>query len=120
MYGRCSSLELAVDAPLAGQGSRGATAETTASMRDDREDPCGHVIFTTSGLISVTTPDGSWVLPPQRVLWVPSGVEYDASSRTSGAVRSLALAGDDAAGLPATTRLFEASSLMRELLIEGE
>lgn len=79
----------------------------------------GRVVFTTSGLISVTAGGGCWILPPQRVLWVPGGVEHRASSRTADAVRVLPLSGEGGAGLPATVCLFEASPLLRELLIEG-
>lgn len=118
MYGHCSSLGLVDDEAMVGPVLRAAVVD--AHMRDGREEPRGHIIFTTSGLISVTTANGSWVLPPQRVLWVPEGVEHEASSRTPGAVRSLALAGDEEAGLPSVVCLFDASPLLRELLIEGE
>jgi hypothetical protein len=31
------------------------------------------LIFASSGVMTVYTPDGSWVVPPQRAVWVPPG-----------------------------------------------
>lgn len=104
MHARCSSL----------------FSSDGIAIRQDPIPASGKIIFTTSGIIVVTVADGSLVLPPQRVLWVPNGIDYETSARTPGAVRALPLTGDDAASVPSSVCLFDASPLLRELLIEAE
>lgn len=49
------------------------------------------------GVLTVVTGDGTWVLPPSRALWIPSGVPHETSSNGSATMRSLYL---DAAVCP--------------------
>ena len=35
-----------------------------------------HLVFASSGVMTVGTPDGEWVVPPHRALWAPSGVPF--------------------------------------------
>ncbi len=87
-----------------------------------RIDMCGsegRILFTLSGIVVVSVENGSWVLPPQRALWVPAGVRYGSFARKSGALRSFALAGDERTAVPRAVRLLNVSPFFRELLIEA-
>ena len=79
----------------------------------------GRILFTLSGIVVVSVDNGSWVLPPQRALWVPAGVDYSSFARKSGALRSFALAGTDHMAVPEAVRLLTLSPFFRELLIEA-
>ena len=42
----------------------------------------GQLVYAVSGVMTVTTPHGTWVVPPQRAVWVPPGTDHQ--SRMSG------------------------------------
>jgi AraC-like DNA-binding protein/quercetin dioxygenase-like cupin family protein len=43
------------------------------------------------GVLSVRTDDGTWVLPPTRALWIPSGVPHETSADGQATMRALYL-----------------------------
>ncbi len=92
--------------------------------------PDGHVIpphrhrrsqllYGASGVVVVTTAAGSWVMPPERGMWIPAGVVHEV--RMLGAVRtqSLYLDPDAAAGMPERCAVLGLSAFMRSLLAEA-
>lgn len=87
--------------------------------RIDRHDSEGQILFTLSGIVVVSVENGSWVLPPQRALWVPAGVSFGSFARKSGALRCFALAGTETMAVPGAVRLLNVSPFFRELLIEA-
>lgn len=42
-----------------------------------------------SGVLTVVTDEGSWVLPPSRALWIPGGVAHEVVASGSTTMRSL-------------------------------
>lgn len=76
----------------------------------------GQLVYGTGGTITVTTPDGTWVAPPQRAVWVPAGVPH--AMRTSGFVPMRTLYVDARAqpSLPRSCTVMPVSPLLRELI----
>src|SRR3546814_11707254 len=70
-------------------------------------------------MVVVTVENGSWLLPPQRALWVPSWFDHESVARKSGALKTLPLNGDDSIVLPRTVQLLTMSSFFRAVLIEA-
>ena len=92
--------------------------------------PSGHVIDThahrraqlvhaVSGVMAVVTPEGRWIVPSHRAVWVPAGLEH--AVRMSGCVRmrSLYVSVDATTGLPSACRGIEVSPLLRALVQEA-
>jgi AraC-like DNA-binding protein len=81
----------------------------------------GQFAFAARGAISVATPRGRWLVPPQRACWVPAGVAHDMTM--SGPVTMLntfiAQAAADAAGLPDQCGVYGVSALLGQLLAEA-
>jgi AraC-like DNA-binding protein len=81
----------------------------------------GQFAFAVRGAISVATPRGRWLVPPQRACWVPAGVAHDMTM--SGPVTMLntfvAQTAADAAGLPAECCVYGVSALLRQLLADA-
>jgi AraC-like DNA-binding protein len=77
------------------------------------------LLYGASGVVVVTTAQGSWVMPPERGMWIPAGVTHQV--RTIGAVRtqSLYLEPDATAGMPARCEVLGISPFMRSLLAEA-
>lgn len=78
----------------------------------------GQCLYAITGVLTVTTHTGSWVVPPHRALWVPAGVEHevhmDGITKTRNAY-ILPKAAQDA-GLPNYCTVIAVSPLLHELL----
>jgi AraC-like DNA-binding protein len=77
------------------------------------------LIYASAGVTVVITDQASFVVPPQRAVWVPAGVEHEAHMRGHVSLRTLYV--DPAAhpDLPGTCRVIEVTDLLRELIIEA-
>ncbi|HDS1737367.1 MULTISPECIES: helix-turn-helix transcriptional regulator [Pseudomonas] len=75
------------------------------------------LIHALSGVITVNSRQGSWVVPPGRGVWVPAAVEHDL--KMAGAVQMRTLFVDQSARpeLPFACQVIEISPLLRELII---
>jgi AraC-like DNA-binding protein len=79
----------------------------------------GQLIYSTTGVMTVTTEQASFVVPPQRAVWVPGGVMHEAYCRGAVACRTLYVDETAITGLPASARVIEVSDLLRELIVEA-
>ena len=77
------------------------------------------LIFAARGVMTVATESGTWVVPPQRAVWMPAHVTHEI--RMSGAVsmRTLYVRPDEAASLPPAVRVIAISPLLRELILRA-
>jgi hypothetical protein len=73
------------------------------------------LIYATSGVMSVHTGDGTWVIPPDRAVWVPAGVPHRLELAGRVAIRTLYLRAGLAA-LPGGCRAVNVDPLLRELM----
>ncbi|MCA1859781.1 helix-turn-helix transcriptional regulator [Janthinobacterium sp. HSC-3S05] len=81
----------------------------------------GQFAFAARGVISVHTPQGNWLVPPQRACWVPAQLVH--GMRMHGAVTMHNVFIDApaiaVAGLPHHCQVLDASPLLRQLLAEA-
>jgi AraC-like DNA-binding protein/mannose-6-phosphate isomerase-like protein (cupin superfamily) len=77
------------------------------------------LIYAIAGVMSVTAAGGLWVVPPQRALWVPAGVEHGIRMNGRVAMRSAYLDPHAAAGMPTSVTVLTVSDLLRELLLRS-
>jgi AraC-like DNA-binding protein/mannose-6-phosphate isomerase-like protein (cupin superfamily) len=94
------------------------------------EYPAGHVdarhshtraqlLYASVGVMVVDTDGASFVVPPERAVWLPAGVAHEVLCRSPVSVRTLYVDTRARAGLPETCKVFEVSTLLRELIIEA-
>ena len=78
----------------------------------------GQFAFASRGTISVATPEGRWLVPPQRACWVPAGISHEMTM--SGPVTMLnafvSLEEAKAAQLPIHCCVYGVSGLLKQLL----
>lgn len=78
----------------------------------------GQFAFASRGMITVSTPQGRWFVPPQRACWVPAGVVHEMTM--SGPVTMLntfvTAEASACAGLPVHCCVYGVSPLLRQLL----
>jgi AraC-like DNA-binding protein/mannose-6-phosphate isomerase-like protein (cupin superfamily) len=77
------------------------------------------LIYGCAGVALVTAGHTSFVVPPQRAVWVPAGVEHEVYMRGHVSCRTLYITPDAHPHLPTTCRVIEVSDLLRELILEA-
>ncbi|MCU9954448.1 helix-turn-helix transcriptional regulator [Burkholderia sp. BKH01] len=78
----------------------------------------GQFAFASRGTISVSTPHGRWLVPPQRACWVPAGVRHEMTMTGPVTMLNTFVSGDAAqeAGLPGQCGVYGVSALLRQLI----
>ncbi len=101
--------------PLIALGHDFANGRVVAPHRHRRS----QLLYGTSGALLVNTAFGTWVVPPQHGMWIPSGMTHDV--RMLGDVRtsSLYVEPDAAAGMPERCQVVSISPFMRGLMLEA-
>lgn len=102
-----------VPRPVVGIGNDFPTSFELAEHQHRR----GQFLYAASGVVAVGTPEGTWVAPPERAVWIPAGTPH--SVRMVGAVQTRSLLIEQAAciGFPAQCRVVGVSALLRQLLV---
>ena len=77
------------------------------------------LIYDTAGTMRVSTDDGVWVVPPQRALWMPAGVDHSIGMLSDLTMRTLYLRDDAAASMPQACRVLAVTPLLRELIVRA-
>jgi AraC-like DNA-binding protein len=79
----------------------------------------GQLIYATSGVLVCSTRDATYIVPPQRAVWVPKGVVHESRTRGHVSLRTLYLDDSIGAELPRSCVTIEVSALLRELIVEA-
>ena len=75
------------------------------------------LVFTRDGVMTVATEKGTWVVPPQRALWLPSRAVHEIHFSSDGFMRTLYFERRACLGAPVECTVVEVSPLLRELII---
>jgi AraC-like DNA-binding protein len=79
----------------------------------------GQLISGATGVVVLATPHGTWVMPPQRGMWIPPGTVHDVRMLGAVSVQSLYLAPDLARSMPDHCHVVGISPFMRSLMTEA-
>ncbi|MDR2327426.1 MAG: helix-turn-helix transcriptional regulator [Acidovorax sp.] len=79
--------------------------------------PRAQLLYATEGVMVVHTEAGSWVVPPNRALWVATGLRHTVSMSGDVWMRTAYLDVDQVAQLPQASCAIHVSPLLRELLV---
>ncbi len=76
----------------------------------------GQLLYAARGVVAVSTPQGAWVAPPERAVWIPGGTPH--AVRMVGAVSTRSVLVETSAAPPGDAcRVVGVSGLLRALLI---
>ncbi|WKX25840.1 AraC family transcriptional regulator [Tatumella ptyseos] len=78
---------------------------------------CAQLLYSLSGVVSVHTPQGCWIIPPTRGVWLPAGIIHRLTITGKVAARTLFIDPFARADLPTGCQVVQVSSLLRELII---
>ena len=81
--------------------------------------PRFQLIFAVRGVMTIDTRDATWLVPPQRAVWMPPKVAHRV--KTSGAVhmRTLYIEPGAAKRMPKECEVFAVTPLLRELILRA-
>ncbi len=77
------------------------------------------LVYASPGVMTVTAAAGSWVVPPQRAVWMPAGDTHAIRVDRDLSLRSLYIRPDAATGLPGACRVVTVSALLRALILRA-
>ena len=75
------------------------------------------LLFASSGIMSVEAASATYVIPPQRALWIPRGVVHQVSCRCAVSLRTLYFS-EGGAEAAADCKVLEVSDFLRALILE--
>ncbi|WP_448151381.1 AraC family transcriptional regulator [Labrys miyagiensis] len=79
----------------------------------------GQLMTAASGLIVLTTPTGTWVMPPQRGMWIPPGAEHKVRMVGEVTMQSLYIEPYAILRMPGHCQVVSISPFLRELFREA-
>lgn len=79
----------------------------------------GQLAYASQGVLAVYTDQGSWVVPPERAVWIPHDTIHEVYSPHGSKWRALHLDNDFAYGMPDTCCVISVSTLLREMLVHA-
>jgi AraC-like DNA-binding protein len=77
------------------------------------------LVHASAGVMTVQTPHGSWVVPPQRAVWIPSQIIHSIEISGRVSMRTLYLAPQPTRTLPVDCCVLGVSPLLRELILRA-
>ncbi len=78
--------------------------------------PRYQLVYAARGVMTVDTRDATWVVPPQRAVWMPPETPHRLVASSPVQMRSLYIRRDAAARMPSTPQVFQVTPLLRELI----
>jgi AraC-like DNA-binding protein/mannose-6-phosphate isomerase-like protein (cupin superfamily) len=81
--------------------------------------PRFQLVYAARGVMTVDTKDATWVVPPQRAVWMPPQVAHRLTAKGAVQMRSLYIRPDAAVRMPATCEVLEITPLLRELIVRA-
>ena len=76
-------------------------------------------LYASAGVMTVTTPQGVWVVPPFRAVWIPSETDHSIFALGHLALRSLYIRPDAIPDLPSQCCVVSVPPLLRELILHA-
>ncbi len=101
--------------PVAAMAKSFEDGHLIAAHRHDR----AQLVYAVSGVMTIDAAAGTWLVPPDRALWIPAGVLHEI--RVSGRLdmRTLYLRADASAHLPDDCVVLAVTPLLRELVVRA-
>ncbi|WP_221794568.1 AraC family transcriptional regulator [Oceanobacter mangrovi] len=79
----------------------------------------GQLVYCRQGVQDVITPEGRFLIPPDRAVWVPPNEPHEISTLYGAEISSIYITPEAAVDLPAHCKVLEVSQLLRALILEA-
>ena len=75
------------------------------------------LVYAESGVMTISTVDGQWVVPPTRAVWIPAGIKHAIETSSRLRMRTLYLEESEFPLLPLQCSVVSVTGLLRELIL---
>lgn len=99
--------------PVVARGNEYPSSLELATHRHRR----GQLLYASTGTVAVTTPDGAWLAPSERAVWIPAETPHSVRMIGTVSTRSVYIEHDIAEPLGEVCRVVAVSPLLRALLV---
>jgi hypothetical protein len=79
--------------------------------------PRGQLLYAIEGVMIVRSAEGSWVVPPNRALWLAAGLRHEVKMSGEVKIRTVFIDAATTRQLPAKSCVIDVSPLLRELIV---
>ena len=79
----------------------------------------GQLLYASSGVMTVQTAAGTWVVAPEQAVWIPPGVEHQVTHAQAIAMRTLYIDAGVAESLPGECCVVAVPALLRALILRA-
>ncbi len=77
------------------------------------------LVYASSGVMTIFTPQGTWIVPPDRALWIPSEIDHSIEMSGRVTMRTIYVDRRIAEALPGNCAVVSVSGLLRELILRA-
>lgn len=105
----------AADRPVVGIGNEYPPSFELAFHTHRR----GQLLYAARGVVAVSTPEGAWVAPSERAVWIPAGVPHAVRMIGTVSTRSVMISADASTRMSGACRVLSVSPLLGLLLQEA-
>lgn len=114
LAGRLTLIEESLDAAVALAGEY-PDGHMVKAHRHGR----AQLLHALTGVVTVATEAGRWMVPPDHAMWIPAGIVHSVEMLGAVSMRSVYMREDASRDLPIGLRVVGMTELMRSLLIEA-
>jgi len=79
--------------------------------------PRDQLVYASRGVLTVITDDGTWVVPPQRAVWVPASTDHEVRTSGAASLRTLYIDPSATVSLSEGCCVVTVSPLLREMIL---
>ncbi len=79
--------------------------------------PRGQLLYAIEGVMIVRSAEGTWIVPPNRALWLAAGQEHDVKMSGEVKIRTVFIDATTVRHMPEKSCVIEVSPLLRELIV---
>ncbi len=102
----------------------GQIASVSADLADgfvipEHFHPEDQLIFASTGVMTLRTGQGIWVVPPMRAVWIPAGTPHSVTMSGPVSMRTLYFLPHFVRGLPQKCFVMNVTSLLKELILHA-
>jgi AraC-like DNA-binding protein len=87
-------------------------------VSENHQHPWGQLAYASRGIMRVDLPGASYIIPPERALWMPKFTPHQISNRYGLSFRSLYIDNALSNSLPTHTTAINVDNLLRELILQ--
>lgn len=85
---------------------------------DEHQHSYGQLAYASKGIMKLSVPETSFIIPPQRAIWLPENTPHIVSTRLGLSFRSLYIDNSFFSSLPKVTTSINVDSLLRALILK--